>query len=465
MTRYAVRKIVEGGDAKVKKGAQTWLDSIKAFLRRLGERIGLLKGKEKEQAQQTYDEMDHLRELFETAIKAATDRVAEARKTGNVKKSANESARAANGRDTMDHSMKEVGAYAQEGKPENRRAFLERSDRNLRKSGEVRGVAYSFVPVGDGETSYTAEEAAKELKRLGINSFYHAGLEYNENGRTYVDNGASAAIGNEFVAIYHKAFGDGKAIAGHEAYHIWGASKARDAYIAVLKENLNMLTPYALQQAGIVDREYFKGAEIKQTLFVEEYFALISGKIHSGKHDADLATMFKDYEAVKTAWSRLVEQNAGKQHSLKAPEAPVGQAISSAKTSIKQIPALFKHSGVEFGKTNIDIGGGKFDLATNYLAERGTKNMVFDPYNRGAQENKGTLSYLQSGKRADTATCANVLNVIAEPAARSNVILEAAKAIKPDGAAYFMVFEGDRSGEGKQTYVRRTLFIGITPSA
>ena len=48
----------------------------------------------------------------------------------------------------------------------------------------------------------------------------------------------------------------------------------------------------------------------------------------------------------------------------------VDQAISSAKTSIKQIPALFKHKNAVFGETNIEIGGGRFELATEYLAER-----------------------------------------------------------------------------------------------
>ena len=147
----------------------------------------------------------------------------------------------------------------------------------------------------------------------------------------------------------------------------------------------------------------------------------------------------------------LKSGDEGAQYSLKDANAPVEQAITSAKTSIMQIPALFKHKAVVFGKTNVDIGGGRFDLAKNYLAERGTKSMIFDPYNRGAQENSETLAFLQSGKRADTATCANVLNVIAEPAARSNVILEAAKAIKPDGTAYFMVYEGNGTGIGKQT--------------
>ena len=132
-------------------------------------------------------------------------------------------------------------------------------------------------------------------------------------------------------------------------------------------------------------------------------------------------------------------------------EAPVSQAINSAKTSIKQIPALFRNKNVEFGETNIDIGGGRFDLATDYLRSIGTENMVFDPYNRSAETNSATLRFLQEGNKADTATCANVLNVIREPEARANVILEAAKAIKPDGAAYFMVYEGDGSGTGKQT--------------
>ena len=130
---------------------------------------------------------------------------------------------------------------------------------------------------------------------------------------------------------------------------------------------------------------------------------------------------------------------------------PVAQAVSSAKTSIKQVPALFTDNRVKFGKVNVDIGGGKYDLASDYLKERGTKNLLFDPYNRDRSTNRATLQYLQDGNRADTATCANVLNVIAEPNARANVILETAKAIKPDGTAYFMVYEGDGSGNGKRT--------------
>ena len=132
-------------------------------------------------------------------------------------------------------------------------------------------------------------------------------------------------------------------------------------------------------------------------------------------------------------------------------DTPVAQSISSWKTSIKQVPALFRNPNVKFGETNIDIGGGRFDLATDFLRENGTKNMLFDPYNRSEEVNKATLDYLRDGNRADTATCANVLNVIKEADARANVILETAKSIKQDGTAYFMVYEGDGSGTGKET--------------
>lgn len=136
-------------------------------------------------------------------------------------------------------------------------------------------------------------------------------------------------------------------------------------------------------------------------------------------------------------------------------EEPVRQEISSADTSINanKLPVLYTDRNAVFqdGGTNIDIGGGRFDNVTEYLADKGVTNLLFDPYNRPEETNTDTLRYLQDGNRADTATCSNVLNVIAEQAARDNVILEMAKAIKPDGKAYFTVYEGDGEGTGRAT--------------
>lgn len=134
---------------------------------------------------------------------------------------------------------------------------------------------------------------------------------------------------------------------------------------------------------------------------------------------------------------------------------PVQQEISSAATSINanKLPVLYTNKNAVFtpGGVNVDVGGGRFDNVTEYLGKMGVQNLIFDPYNRDEQHNRRVLMYLTDGNQADTATCSNCLNVIKEEAARRNVILECAKAIKADGKAYFTVYEGDGSGVGKVT--------------
>ena len=102
------------------------------------------------------------------------------------------------------------------------------------------------------------------------------------------------------------------------------------------------------------------------------------------------------------------------------------------------------------GTVNVDIGGGRFDKATDWLRERGVENLVFDPFNRDQEHNRQVAERVQSEK-ADTVTCTNVLNVIDNEQARANVILQSAKALKPGGTAYFSIYEGNKSGIGKAT--------------
>lgn len=205
------------------------------------------------------------------------------------------------------------------------------------------------------------------------------------------------------------------------------------------KAQEQMLSDYISRERGevLVDIDSLAGVTISSTEYPRG--------THANKILADIRNYFDKGEA-PTA-SELLRYR----YSIEDDDQPVEQAISSAKTSLRQVPALFKDKNVQFGDVNIDIGGGKYDLATEFLAEKGTQNLVFDPYNRGETTNRATLDFLRDGSRADTATNANVLNVIAEAPARANVILEMAKAIKPDGKAYFMVYEGDGSGVGRET--------------
>ena len=164
--------------------------------------------------------------------------------------------------------------------------------------------------------------------------------------------------------------------------------------------------------------------------------------------------LMKANQALREANTEEAEQ----QMSLQQGEdtTPVAQTYTSKDTSINssKLPVVFTKPGVKFveGGTNIDIGGGRFDNATQFLKEKyGVKNSVFDPYNRDRKNNAAIAERIKNGERFDTATISNVLNVIDTPEARANVILEAAKAIKPDGTAYFTVYEGDAKGGAAAT--------------
>lgn len=129
------------------------------------------------------------------------------------------------------------------------------------------------------------------------------------------------------------------------------------------------------------------------------------------------------------------------------------QKHTSAKTSRAQVPALHRalvRAGVwEPYDTNADIGGGKYNLASDFLAEHLVGNVVYDPYNRPRDHNQAAIKVIRSG--LTTATLANVLNVIAEPEIRAAAIRLAAEAVAPNRYAYFGIYEGSKSGVAKQT--------------
>jgi hypothetical protein len=179
--------------------------------------------------------------------------------------------------------------------------------------------------------------------------------------------------------------------------------------------------------------------------------------------DEPRASMFRQLAAMSTAGAapilgvgaRLAKRGAkaGTEGAEAGVEAGAKQAISSADTSINQVPALFKSKvfDVPEGTRNLDIGGGKYDKGTDYLAaERGVESYVYDPFNRTPEHNNLVLDQF-SDNPADTVTAANVLNVIKEPEARLDVIQQAFDNLKPGGKAYFDIYEGSKSGVGKET--------------
>jgi len=137
------------------------------------------------------------------------------------------------------------------------------------------------------------------------------------------------------------------------------------------------------------------------------------------------------------------------------------QKYTSAKTDLRQVPAVFKllmdsleHPERFLARTDeiLDYGGGAGDKLTGRWADHGVRNLVLDPYNRTEAHN-ALVRQLLTVKPADHAICSNVLNVIKEPAVRMEVLREIAALTSPEGVVFFTVYEGNRTSRGKRSKV------------
>ena len=198
----------------------------------------------------------------------------------------------------------------------------------------------------------------------------------------------------------------------------------------------------------------FKAGDVENALNTGEITVYSSKPLGNGAFVTPSKMEAKNYAGTDKLYSMKVSLNdVAWIDAIEGQYAPVSketvQQYTSAGTSLKQIPALFKKMKFAKGSTNIDIGGGKYDLATKYVEAQGARNIVFDPFNRTSEHNLDAFNKIKA--QGDTATVANVLNVIAEKGARENVILQAAKAIKSNGTAYFGIYEGSKTGVGAKT--------------
>ena len=135
------------------------------------------------------------------------------------------------------------------------------------------------------------------------------------------------------------------------------------------------------------------------------------------------------------------------------------QTFTSSATSINRakLPAVYRKA--KFSSTTpflVDYGCGKY---TNHI-ESAVRNMgkilyPYDPYNQPEHINKHTLDFIQwacTRYIEIDIVCSNVLNVIDSDGEVSRIChwLEAL-ATTTGGTAYITVYEGNRSGVGRQT--------------
>lgn len=117
------------------------------------------------------------------------------------------------------------------------------------------------------------------------------------------------------------------------------------------------------------------------------------------------------------------------------------QKYSSANTSINKLGRLYKAvKGENLGKV-LDFGAGKFLIGTEYLKEHGYDVASYEP-SLGDTLPKGKF---------DTILISNVLNVIKEDEIIIYILNTCKNLLNEGGKIMITVYEGDKTGEGKQS--------------
>lgn len=136
----------------------------------------------------------------------------------------------------------------------------------------------------------------------------------------------------------------------------------------------------------------------------------------------------------------------------------MAQTFTSAATSInsRRLPAVFKKIQYRECGFLLDYGCGKHvDHIRSGVTGAGMVYLPYDPYNQPEETNgvaKDLVRWATDHSKPVTVVCSNVLNVIDDDGTirfisdQIETIVE-----RTGGTGYITVYEGDRSGTGRQT--------------
>jgi hypothetical protein len=121
------------------------------------------------------------------------------------------------------------------------------------------------------------------------------------------------------------------------------------------------------------------------------------------------------------------------------------QEITSADTSLNQVPALAKllveKDLIKNGQVLLDYGAGKYSKTRDFF--QGTLDITylpFDPYNGSEEANKAALR-----QKADVVMLSNVLNVVKEASERFKILGKIKATIKPGGRLYVRTYQAPKT--------------------
>lgn len=222
--------------------------------------------------------------------------------------------------DTTRNSLKEDGDHGRT-REETRGAFLRRAAGAgyAVYEGETAG-AYGYRRVDRESARENARQIQAEVSNLGIEADIISGpILINRNGET-IERPVSHAvtIDRARILVNENSTLPPRNVAGHEAFHLWKSGVGRDAYIETVEDNLDFTSDdFRNYQSAVSYTLFGEEADLnddrQMARLREELFAYISGDIHEGANEANLRPMFRDFDAVRTAWETLVEENRSAQ--------------------------------------------------------------------------------------------------------------------------------------------------------
>lgn len=306
--------------------ARKVLDAVKDFIRKVKRAISG-RGRQNQAARETFgvdlDTLEQATRLWENALRAGRDTSLQAG--------------ARNGRmGTTRNSLKEDGDHGRT-REETRGAFLRRAAGAgyAVYEGKTAG-AYGYRRVDRESARENARQIQAEVSNLGIEADIISGpILINRNGET-IERPVSHAvtIDRARILVNENSTLPPRNVAGHEAFHLWKSGVGRDAYIETVEDNLDFTREgFRNYQSAVSYALFGEEADLsddgQMARLREELLAYISGDIHEGTNEDALRPMFRDFDAVRAAWERLVEENLGKtRFSLKAPVEEQGTLVA-----------------------------------------------------------------------------------------------------------------------------------------
>lgn len=132
--------------------------------------------------------------------------------------------------------------------------------------------------------------------------------------------------------------------------------------------------------------------------------------------------------------------------------------MNTGNTSINTVPAIYRLVKNKFGwdkySFNLDYGAGKYpENLSSKLENMEVINYSYDKYNKDKclNWNDVKIPVKMFGRKFDTCTISNVLNVCPTLKERISIIKKCLTVTKNCGRIYITTYEGDKTEIGKKT--------------